>query len=230
MRSPALLCKTLLSGTKDGSGARMCPGLVCCLGWPVVPQWDWSQTKDTASGSARKTPLSLQGGREMELRFVEMPPSTLVCNIVPIKCTLRGKQARMHFIVLYCVPPARQPFSRTDPASAKPYLGSTVPPSQLTALDCQPAVKAACCRQRQRAKQREEHCCVSIISLRRRPWTRPGLIAVNWNIGAHGWVSSVLTQWGRGGRRTRKKAPRAAHNAPVRNLCQVFVLCGLLSR
>lgn len=62
MRSPVLLCKTLLSGTKDGSAARMCPGLVCCLVWPMVPQWDWSPTKDTASGSARKTPLSLQRG------------------------------------------------------------------------------------------------------------------------------------------------------------------------
>lgn len=105
----------------------------------------------------------------MELRFVELPLSTLVCNIVPIKYTLRGKQALLYFVVPYCIPPAHQPFSRTDPASAKPYLGSAVPPSQLTALDCQPAVKAARSRQKQHAKQREERCCVSIISLRRRP-------------------------------------------------------------
>lgn len=204
LRSPAVLCKTFLSGTKDGSAARICPGLVCCLGWPMVLQGDWSQTKDTASGSVRKKLHYLYNVEwKIELRFVELPPSTIVCNIASI--TTPREESRPYFLELYCVPLAHQPFSLTDPAPAKPYLGSAVPPSQLTALNCQPAMKASRHRQKQQEKQRAEHCCVSIISLRRRPWTRPGLIAVNWNISAHGWVSSDLTEWGCGGKGKKGK-------------------------
>lgn len=114
---------------------------------------------------------------EMELRFVAHQPHLLlpahVYNLPHIKSTLKVKPAPdfVHYLIS-CI---------TAWPSSHGNIRSPLSLSQLIALNCQSATREVCSWQSVwKKKTPGEHCCVSVISSRRRrPRTRPGLIAVD---------------------------------------------------
>lgn len=153
-----------------------CAYLLSRLAYSLAVRLEWDQR---CSGRIGQEPHYLGNKEwEMESRFVAHHQHWLlfshVYNILPIKSTLKVKTAPnfVQYLISYITA------SRSHWPSSHSNIEGPFSPSQLITLNCQSATREACGWQSM-WKKKEEHGCVSIISLCRSPWTRPGLIAVD---------------------------------------------------
>lgn len=153
-----------------------CAYLLSRLAYSLAVRLEWDQRCSGRIGQE----LHYLGNKEweMELRFVAHRQhwllSSHVYNILPIKSTLKVKTAPN--FVQYLISYITASLALTQ--QPQQYRGSIFHESahhiQLS-VSHEGSVQLT----KHVGEKKEEHCCVSIISLRRSPWTRPGLIAVD---------------------------------------------------